>query len=123
MVVVPTIERHAVSGQGRTCGAARHLRSLTPGRLRGHGPVPVYRVQKNSTQDSRLNTARVNLDAAGVTDGSEHMSTEHRERSAIRIPRCHLHVEDVKSPRLRKLTHDVVARVKPSIREKYGEIS
>ena len=37
LTVVPTVERHAVSV----------LRSLTRGRLRSHGPVPVYRAPKN----------------------------------------------------------------------------
>ena len=36
-----------------TCGAARHLRSLTPGDLRSHGPAPVHRAQKNNQDSSR----------------------------------------------------------------------
>ena len=47
VVVVQMVERYAVSVQGRTYGAARHLRSLTPGRLRSHGPVPVHRATQN----------------------------------------------------------------------------
>ena len=46
VVVVRTVKRHAVSVQGRTCGAARHLRSLTPRRQRSHGPEPVYKAPK-----------------------------------------------------------------------------
>ena len=63
-----------------------------------------------------MNTARVNLDADGVTDRSEHMSTEHGERNSVRILRGRTRV---KSRSLRRLTHEVEATVKPSTREKY----
>ena len=39
--VVPTVERHAVPVQGRTY-SARHLWSLTPGRLRVYMAPKIY---------------------------------------------------------------------------------
>ena len=59
-------KRHAVSVQGRAHEAARHLRSLTPGRLRSHGPVPVYKASKNPSRTLAVNRARVGASGSGV---------------------------------------------------------
>ena len=48
VVVVQTIEKAHTSLQACTCGAARHVRSLTPGRQRSHGPEPVDKARKKS---------------------------------------------------------------------------
>ena len=48
---VQTIEKaHTCLSRLALVGAARHPRTLTPGRLCSHGLVPVYRAPKNLTR-------------------------------------------------------------------------